>query len=42
MALMVETEFHGSDPDQELIKGHFFLLPDPSSLDLILDAVGGR
>jgi len=41
LALMVETEFHGANPQQELIKGHFFLLPDASSLSLILDAVGG-
>lgn len=42
LALMVETEFYGTHPDLDLIKGHFFLLPDPASLDLILDAVGGR
>lgn len=42
MALMVETEFHGATPEQELIKGHFFLLPDAASLELILDVVGGR
>lgn len=41
LALMVETEFHGANPEIELIKGHFFLLPDPASLDLILNAVGG-
>ncbi len=42
LALMVETEFHGATPGQELIKGHFFLLPDATSLELILDVVGGR
>jgi len=41
MALMVETEFHGDNPREEAIKGHFFLLPDHRSLDIILDAVGG-
>ncbi|MEJ2698301.1 MAG: chemotaxis protein CheC [Desulfuromonadales bacterium] len=41
LALMVETSFHGTDPDQEAIRGHFFLLPDPKSLDIILQAVGG-
>jgi chemotaxis protein CheC len=41
LALMVETEFYGTDPDQESIRGHFFLLPDPKSLDIILNAVGG-
>jgi chemotaxis protein CheC len=40
-ALMVETNFSG-DPGQELaIKGHFFLLPDPVTLDIFLNAVGG-
>lgn len=42
LALMVETEFTGDSPLQESIKGHFFLLPDPQSLDLVLDAVGGQ
>ena len=41
LALMVETEFHGRGPRAEAVKGHFFLLPDPSSLGLILDVVGG-
>ncbi|MDH3454054.1 MAG: chemotaxis protein CheC [Desulfuromonadales bacterium] len=40
-ALMVETDFSG-DAGQELaIKGHFFLLPDPATLDIFLNAVGG-
>jgi len=42
LALMVETEFHGVPPHLERIKGHFFLLPDASSLELILEVVGGR
>jgi len=42
LALMVETEFHGVASGVEGIKGHFFLLPDPGSLDFVLDAVGGR
>jgi chemotaxis protein CheC len=42
LALMVETEFAGDSPLQESIKGHFFLLPDPQSLDLVLNAVGGQ
>lgn len=42
MALMVETEFHGDRDDDAAIKGHFFLLPDPGSLDLILGAIGGK
>jgi len=36
-ALVIETEF---TTDQEGIKGHFFLVPDPGSLDTILAAVG--
>ncbi len=40
-ALMVETDFSGA-PCQELaIKGHFFLLPDPATLDIFLNAVAG-
>lgn len=40
-ALMIETEFHGNSPDDNLIRGHFFLMPDPGSLEVITDAVGG-
>ncbi len=41
LALMVETDFYG-DPNQEFgIKGHFFLLPDPATLDIFLSAIGG-
>lgn len=40
-ALMIETEFHGNSPDDQLIRGHFFLLPDPVSLEVITDAIGG-
>lgn len=40
-ALMVETDFTGA-PNQGLaIKGHFFLLPDPATLDIFLNAVAG-
>lgn len=42
LALMVETEFQGDSPIQEAIRGHFFLLPDPPSLDIILKAAGGE
>ena len=38
-ALMVETEFHGRK-STEAVRGHFFLLPDPASLEVVLDAVG--
>ena len=36
-ALVIETEFQA---DEDGIKGHFFLVPDPGSLDTILTAVG--
>ena len=36
-ALVIETEFLSEDDD---IKGHFFLVPDPGSLEIILSAVG--
>jgi chemotaxis protein CheC len=42
LALMVDTEFQGDSPTKATIKGHFFLLPDPQSLDLVLKAAGGE
>jgi chemotaxis protein CheC len=42
LALMVDTEFQGDSPTQATIKGHFFLLPDPLSLNLVLKAAGGE
>ena len=36
-SLMVETEFF---EDDEQVKGHFFLLPDTPSLQIILEAIG--
>jgi chemotaxis protein CheC len=41
LALMVETEFCGEVPGQEAIRGHFFLLPDAASLQVVFGAVGG-
>lgn len=41
MALMVETEFQAQGSG-ESIAGHFFLLPDASSLEIVLNAVGKR
>jgi chemotaxis protein CheC len=38
-ALMVETEFFGQKEPADAIRGHFFLLPDAVSLDLLLQAV---
>ena len=37
-ALVIETEF-SADTDND-IRGHFFLIPDPGSLGIILDAIG--
>ena len=40
LAMMLETDFSGA-PDQGFdVKGHFFLLPDPTTLDIFLSAVG--
>ena len=40
-AMMIETDF-GGEPDQGLaIKGHFFLLPDPVTLNIFFSDVGG-
>lgn len=36
-ALIIETEFYEST---ETIKGHFFLIPSPGSLQIILDRLG--
>lgn len=41
-ALMLETEFHDTAVDPEPIRGHFFLLPDPETLHVILQTVGGN
>lgn len=40
-AMMIETDF-GGEPDQDLaIKGHFFLFPDPVTLNIFFSDVGG-
>lgn len=38
-ALVIETEF---TTDNDGVKGHFFLIPDPGSLTIILAAIGVR
>lgn len=39
-AMMIETDF-GGDPDQDfVIRGHFFLLPDPVTLNIFLNDSG--
>lgn len=41
LAMLVETDFIGESSGDLAIKGHFFLIPDPSTLDMFLDAAGG-
>jgi len=40
LALMVETVFSGNTNQAFDIKGHFFLLPDPATLDILLRTIG--
>jgi len=40
LALMLETEFYGLGCEPAAIKGHFFVLPDPDSLQTVLHALG--
>ena len=40
--MLVETDFTGESASKLAIKGHFFLLPDPSTLEIFLDAAGGQ
>lgn len=42
LALMMEAEFHDRSGAQSALGGHFFLLPDPESLNIVLDALGIR
>ncbi|OGP82641.1 MAG: CheY-P-specific phosphatase CheC [Deltaproteobacteria bacterium RBG_13_65_10] len=39
LALLIETEFFET---KRSLRGHFFLVPDPASLALILDRIGAR
>ena len=39
MALMVETGFHAAGGAEDSIRGHFFLLPDPRTLEIFLTAL---
>ncbi len=39
-AMMVETDFSGEIGQELAIKGHFFLLPDPVTLNIFLEAAG--
>jgi chemotaxis protein CheC len=40
LAMLVETDFTGDSSEDLAIKGHFFLIPDPSTLDMFLNAAG--
>lgn len=40
LAIIVETDFTGDSDQDFAIKGHFFLLPDPATLDIFLNAAG--
>jgi chemotaxis protein CheC len=42
LALMVETDFSGDDQSNQQIKGHFFLMPDPRTLEIFLRAMAGE
>ncbi|MGK2907169.1 MAG: chemotaxis protein CheC [Desulfuromonadales bacterium] len=39
-ALMVETDFTGASDQGHAIRGHFFLLLDPATLDIFINATG--
>jgi chemotaxis protein CheC len=39
-AMMVDTDFDEGAAMKPGIKGHFFLIPDPATLDAFLDAIG--
>jgi chemotaxis protein CheC len=40
-AMIIETDFTGGPNQHSAIKGHFFLLPDPATLDIFLNSVRG-
>lgn len=42
LALMVETDFSGDASCSNQIKGHFFLMPDPQTLEIFLRVVAGE
>ncbi|WP_305045155.1 chemotaxis protein CheC [Geoalkalibacter sp.] len=42
VALMLETEFHSLQDEGRVVQGHFFLLPDPDSLQALLAVLGGQ
>jgi len=42
LALMVETDFSAGGDDAKKIRGHFFLMPDPQTLDIFLRMIRGE
>lgn len=42
LALMVETDFSAGADDARCIRGHFFLMPDPQTLDIFLRMIRGE
>lgn len=42
LAMMIETDFSGEHNREALIKGHFFLIPDPATLEIFVSLVGVR
>lgn len=42
LALMVETDFSAGADDARHIRGHFFLMPDPQTLDIFLRMIRGE
>jgi chemotaxis protein CheC len=41
LALMVETDFLAEGDENQRIRGHFFLMPDPRTLDIFLRVLTG-
>jgi chemotaxis protein CheC len=42
LALLVETDFSGDNASIHQIRGHFFMMPDPQTLDIFLRVVAGE
>ena len=42
LALMLEAEFYERSGEKSVFDGQFFLLPDPESLNIVLNALGVR
>jgi chemotaxis protein CheC len=40
LAMMVETDFSGEQNRETTIRGHFFLLPNPETLDIFVNLLG--